>query len=322
MAQSQSYEMKGKSYDIDDLKKIYKVRGNVAMTYKNENLIVYGQSTDYYRLQNYAKVYDKAFVAKVTDDGDTLFISADTLVSIDHIDPSKKRLLAYHNVKIFKKDLQGVADSLEYRSTDSTIYFYKKPVLWTDGNQMTADSISMLIEKNSLSKIFMVANAFVISQDSLQNFNQIKGRRMTAEFKNQALKHVKVDGNGESLYFALDDKTNTLTGMNKIICSNMIIRFVDRKVNNLSFYVKPDANFIPPHELTDEQRRLEGFEWQASLKPTRHDVVKHDYSSEPYPIKPPRIKVEEDSTKPALPEEKSPQLPIKNMKPPRKRVKN
>jgi hypothetical protein len=132
----------------------------------------------------------------------------------------------------------------------------------------------MLIEKNTISKIFLVANAFVISQDTLLNHNQIKGRRMTAEFSNQALKHVKVDGNGESLYFALDEKTNTLTGMNKIICSNMVIRFVDKKVNNISFYVRPEANFIPPHELNAEQKKLEGFEWMESLRPTRKDVVK------------------------------------------------
>jgi lipopolysaccharide export system protein LptA len=274
IAKSQTYELKAKSYDIDDVRKIYKGRGDVVMTSKEENLIVYGQSSDYYRAKGYSKIYDHAYVAKVTDEGDTLFMTADTLLSIDSTDPAKKRILAYHNVKIFKKDLQGIADSLEYRSADSTIYFYNKPVLWTDGNQMTADSISMLIEKNTISKIFLVANAFVISQDTLLNHNQIKGRRMTAEFSNQALKHVKVDGNGESLYFALDEKTNTLTGMNKIICSNMVIRFVDKKVNNISFYVRPEANFIPPHELNAEQKQLEGFEWMESLRPVRKDVVK------------------------------------------------
>lgn len=279
LAQSQNYELKGKSYDIDDIKKIYKVRGDVVMTYKDENLIVYGQASDYYRTKGFAKVYDRAYVAKVTDEGDTLFMTADTLVSIDNTDPAKKRILAYHNVKIYKRDLQGVADSLEYRSADSTIYFYKNPILWTEGNQMTADSISMLIANNTISKIFMVANAFVISEDTLLNHNQIKGRRMTAEFKDGALLRVKVDGNGESLYFALDEKTNTLTGMNKIICSNMVIRFVDKRVNNLSFYVKPEANFIPPHELTDEDMKLEGFDWRVALKPSKNDVTNNQAST-------------------------------------------
>ncbi len=274
LAQSLSYELKGNSYDIDDFRKMYKVRGDVIMTYKDENLNIYGQAADYYRTKNIAKIYDHAYVAKVTDEGDTLFMTADTLVSIDHVDPAKKRLLAYHNVKIFKKDLQGIADSLEYRSADSTIYFYKDPVLWTDENQMTADSIRILIEKNTISKIFMIANAFVISKDTLLNFNQIKGREMIAEFGQGALKRVNVDGNGESLYFAIDEKTSALTGMNKIICSNMVIRFLGGRVNNLSFYVKPEANFIPPHELDKEERELEGFTWKEPLRPVKKDVVK------------------------------------------------
>ena len=71
-------------------------------------------------------------------------------------------------------------------------------------------------------------------------------------------------------------------GMNKIICSDITIRFKDGKVNNLSFYVKPEASFIPPHELKKEDRRLKGFEWRVEDKPTRDDVVKGNIAPDPY----------------------------------------
>ena len=272
--ESAEYTIVGDKYDLDGIRNIGKVRGNVVMTSKKENLKIYGQSSDYFKNIGVTKVYNNAYVAKVTDDNDTLYISGDTLVSIDHEDEKKKRLLAYHNVKIFKKDMQGVADSIEYRPSDSTIYFYKSPILWSEGNQMTADSIRMLIEHNTISKIFMVANSFVISQDTLLNFNQIKGRRMTAEFANSKINRVYVMGNGESLYYVLDDKDLSFTGMNKVICSNMTIRFKDGRVNNLSFYVKPDGLFIPPHELKPDQRKLKGFNWKGDQKPEKEDVVK------------------------------------------------
>ena len=83
-----------------------------------------------------------------------------------------------------------------------------------------------------------------------------------------------VEGNGEILYYALDEKTQAMMGMNKIICSNITIRFKEGKVNNLSFYVKPDANFIPPHELKTEDRYLKGFQWRENIKPAKTDVVK------------------------------------------------
>lgn len=274
VGENEDFTIEGDEYDLDAIRNIGRVRGNVVMTSKKESLIIYGQASDYFKDKGLTKVYNNAYVAKITDDNDTLYVTADTLVSIDSKDPAKKRILAYNGVRIFKKDLQGIADSLEYRAADSMIYFYNDPVLWTQGNQMTADSISMLIENNTISKMYLTDNAFVISQDTLRNFNQIKGRDMLAEFSGSQISRVIVEGNGESLYFALDEKDQGFMGMNKIICSNITIRFRDGKVNNLSFYVKPEASFIPPHELKKEQRTLKGFEWRADSRPKREDVVK------------------------------------------------
>lgn len=282
VGESEDYIIEGDAYDLDAIRNIAKVRGNVVMKSKKENLIIYGQASDYFKEKGVTKVYNNAFVAKVTEDNDTLFMSADTLVSIDNKDPQKKRILAYHNVKIYKTDLQGTADSLEYRAADSTIYFYNDPVLWTQGNQLTADSISMLIENNTISKMFLVDNAFVISRDTLKNFNQIKGREMTAELSGRSINRVIVEGNGESLFFALDDKDQSFMGMNKIICSNITIRFKNGQVNNLSFYVKPEANFIPPHELKKDEKTLKGFQWLEERKPGREDVVKGEVKPDPY----------------------------------------
>lgn len=268
------YTIKGNEYDLDAIRNIARVRGSVVMTSKKENLVIYGQASDFFRAEGITKVYNNAFVAKVTDDQDTLFMTADTLVSIDSNDPEKKRILAYHNVKVFKKDLQGVADSLEYRTSDSTIFLYKDPVLWTQGNQMTADSISMLIENNTISRMLLVDNAFVISQDTLMNYNQIKGRVMTADFAGQNISRVIVEGNGESLYYFLDEEDFGLIGMNKIICSSITIRFREGKVNNLSFYTRPEGRFIPPHELKEEEMKLKGFQWRTIDRPSRADVVK------------------------------------------------
>lgn len=274
------YKLRGTKLLLDDARKFYRAMGNVVMTSKEENMHIYGDDGFYDKKNMISKVYGHAYVARVTEENDTLFISADTLVSIDSDDPKKKRLLAYHNVRIFKNDLQGRADSLAYRASDSTIYFYGDPVLWTDDNQMTADSISVLLVKKKIHRIYMVSTAFVASEDSLKNFNQIKGRKMTAYFDDKAIHHVVVEGNGESLYFALQQidemdstKVTIVSGMNKIICSNMKINFKLGKINNISFYVKPDASFIPPHELKKEETLLRGFSWRATSRPTRGTVV-------------------------------------------------
>lgn len=282
--ESVEYKIKGDEYDIDDAKKLYKAKGRVVMTSKEENMLIFGDDSFYDKKTGISKVYGNAYVAKIDDDLDTLFISADTLVSIENKDPTKKRLLAYNKVKILKKDLQGIADSLVYKSFDSTIYFYRAPALWSSGNQMTADSIRIRLKNKKIDKIYMVANSFVVSQDSMLNFNQIKGRNMTADFKGSSINNVLVEGNAESLYYALEEKEADLDsvrvkltvtmGMNKMICSKMRIIFEDGKVNTVNAYVKPDAQFIPPQEIKEADRKLKGFIWREDQRPTREQVVR------------------------------------------------
>ncbi|MFM8742442.1 MAG: OstA-like protein [Cytophagales bacterium] len=280
-----TYRMRGDQNFLDDKKKFYRAKGHVAMTSKEDNMTIFGDNAFYDRKNGISKVYGNAYLAKVDDVGDTLFLSADTLKSIESVNPKKKRLLAYHHVKIFKNNMQGSADSLVYVNADSTLYFYRDPVLWTDGNQMTADSMRILLKNKKINRIYMINNSFVISQDSMQNFNQIKGRRMTSYFDGRNIHHVIVQGNGESLYYALEEKdvlkTDSLVvkllitmGMNKMICSNMRINFKQGKVNNVSFYVKPDAKLIPVHELKEDDERLKGFVWRIKDRPRKRDVVK------------------------------------------------
>ena len=279
-----SYRVTGDKYLIDDLRKVYKARTNVVMVAKEDQLNIYGDFGDYDKGAGISKVWGNAYLAKITEEQDTLFLAADTLISIESPDPAKKRLLAYPNVRVFRSDLQGIADSLVYVAADSMMYFYGDPVLWSNGNQMTADSIRMLILKKKIDKVYMINNSFVISQDSLGNFNQIKGRKMVANFRQDAIDHVNVTGNGESLYFALQEeeiKSDTVavgkilfvTGLNKIICSNMKINFKRGTVNNVTFYVKPDAEFIPPHEIKEADTRLKNFTWRINDRPRKRDVT-------------------------------------------------
>jgi lipopolysaccharide export system protein LptA len=101
-------------------------------------------------------------------------------------------MFAYNHVKIFKSDLQGKCDSLVYNYTDSTIYFYRDPVLWNERSQLTADTINIQLANNKINRMYLRTNSFVISQDTLLQYNQVKGRQMTAFFKRQ-----KPDGEGK-----------------------------------------------------------------------------------------------------------------------------
>ena len=136
------------------------------------------------------------------------------------------------------------------------------------------------IINNNIDRLNMSVNSFVISEDSVGHFNQIKGRQMVALFDEGKINKVDVTGNGESLYFVLDDKTNLLMGLNKSICSNITIHFLEGLVNNIMLYVNPEADFIPPHEIRESNKVLKGFNWQGDQKPTKAEVLRQATSAD------------------------------------------
>ena len=77
-------------------------------------------------------------------------------------------------------------------------------------------------------------NSFIISSDTMNNYNQIKGRNMTSYFdENNFMKKIEVNGNGESIYFALNDSGNSIIGLNYMICSDMNISFENNEIKNV-----------------------------------------------------------------------------------------
>lgn len=266
--ENDEYMLKGNRMILDGLRSYYKVDGNVYMLDKDDEVVITGSKAEHWKKRGITQVYGpNALLKKAMGEGDTLYLSADTLISIDSKQPEKKRFLAFHNVRIYKGDMQALSDSLSYVIADSVLYFYQDPVLWTGKNQLLADSINMEMRNNEIHKINMSTNSFMIMQDTTFIYNQIKGRKMTLQFRESVLDRVHVDGNGESIYFARDDESQTVVGMNKIVCSSMLIRFKNQKADKVTFYAQPDAQFIPPRQLSEPSTKLKGFNWLEEFRP-------------------------------------------------------
>ena len=258
---------------FDDLTGFYQAIGNVKLTAKHEDSWITGEEGTYNSELGLTKIWGNAIMRKLMDDEDTFYLSADTLVSIESEIDAEERVLAYYDVKMFKTNLQGKSDSASYVLIDSIIYFYDDPILWNEGNQLESDSINVLLVNNLIDKMFLNENAFVISKDTLRNFNQIKGRNMIAKFDGKQITQIDVNGNGESNYYYLLEDFTGIMGLNHILCSNMVLRFQQGLLDNITFYTNPDATFFPTHEIFNASEHLEGFSWRVEERPSLGDVV-------------------------------------------------
>jgi hypothetical protein len=114
---------------------------------------------------------------------DSLMVT-DTLVVEPPKDTTKIGFLqATRNVKVFKKDMQIVCDSLLFCDLDSLARFFKEPIIWQEERkQYTADSIYVLVRNGAMDKASLMANAFISIQEDTTHYDQIKGTEMLAYF--------------------------------------------------------------------------------------------------------------------------------------------
>jgi len=199
-------------------------------------------------------------------------LTADTLLKDStqlYTDTAKTRIVrANYNVRVFKSDLQAVADSVYYGMVDSMFRFMGKPMLWSDGSQISSDTIYMQIKNGRMDNALLKDNAFMVNVvlDSLK-FNQLKGRKITAFFANNNIDRVFVDGNAENLIFTSNEKTKKITEMFHDRSSRIKIWMEGKKIIDYVSERKVDQKLYPFKMVNQENEVLPGFIWKPEDRP-------------------------------------------------------
>lgn len=264
--QTRENVLQGDSILYDRKEGIGKAFKNVMVTDTTQKVIINGDYAHVNEKTNRSLVTGKTMLTKIFDT-DSMYLHADTLYAINNTISKQKTYFAYNHVRIFKTDLQGKCDSLVYSSTDSTIYFYTNPVLWSNQNQLTADSISLILSGSKIHAMELRVNSFIASLEDSVRYNQIRGKNMTGYFNNNELYKINVNGNGQTIYYIRNDKKQ-LSGVNRAECSDMLIFLNESKVQRISLLTQPDATLYPVKELNPLELRLKGFSWLKFLQPT------------------------------------------------------
>ncbi len=244
---------------------------NIVMRDSVQNTVITGHLAEHFEKEGVSTVTKEALMIHITEQ-DSLFLHADTLRSVVDDDNELRWLYAYNRVRFFRHDLQGLCDSLVYNFSDSIIYLYRDPVLWTDVHQLTAQHIEIKTGEEEIETIHLFDAAFIVSEEVDLGFNQVKGRNMTGHFRDNELWRIDVYGNGETIYYVREED-GTVVGLNSALSSDIVIYIEDRQVSGIRFLSRPEANLIPPDELTDEDKLLRNFQWLDHRRPKKKEDV-------------------------------------------------
>lgn len=202
----------------------------------------------------------------------TAVMKTDSIIqdtSAIHADTARTRIVkAYHNVRLYKSDLQAVADSAYYGMLDSMFRFMGDPMIWAEESQISSDTIFMQMVNQKLDNALLKNNAFMVNAltDSIR-FNQLKGRKITVFFKNNNIERLFVDGNAENLVFNSDERTGIITDMFHDRGARIKVLFEGKQVMEYTT-AKANQYVYPLKMVTQENEILDGFVWKPLDRPT------------------------------------------------------
>ena len=183
-------------------------------------------------------------------------------------------LEALGKVKIFKKDMQVVCDSMLYSDLDSLARLYKDPIVYQEiTRQYTADSIALVVKGGGMEKASLMSNAFIAIQEDKTHHNQIKGAEMMAYFDEKgALKRFDVLGGANALFYL--EENGALATVNKTDSKMLSATFKDGELQRVYYFEQAKNDGYPVVQLSGDELNLKGFSWQPEKRPVdRYDVT-------------------------------------------------
>ena len=228
----------------------------------------------------YNELTDSAFATKRAvaidySQGDSLFMHGDTLQMVSYnlnTDSLYRLMKAYHKVRMYRTDVQGVCDSLVYNSKDSCMTMYVDPILWNEGQQLLGEQIKIYMNDSTIDWAHIINQALTVEMKDSIHYNQVSGKEMKAYFENGDMRHIEVIGNVLTAFYP-EEKDSTMTGFNCLEGSLLHLYMKDKKMEKGLFVGKSNGTMYPMDQIPPDKLRLPTFSWLDYVRPLNKEDI-------------------------------------------------
>ena len=211
---------------------------------------------------------------------DTLYVHGDSIrlesFNVD-TDSMWRKVHAYPHVRVYRKDVQAIADSLSGNTLDSVLILYRDPIVWHGQQQLLGDEIHVYMRDSTVDRAHVVGNAFSaellqrsseekLNSKSTDHFNQISSKEMWAWFENKKMKRAEAISNVLVDYYPIDDADSTIIGM--VYCETDTMRMFmnDGKLDHI-WTCGNTGTMYPLNQVPAGRDRLPKFAWYEDIRP-------------------------------------------------------
>lgn len=243
--------------------------GNVVYTdLLNKNAMT-GNYCYYDDRTGYSLGTDSACIIDFSQGADTMYMHADSIKMYSFnlkTDSAYRTMHAYNHVRMFRRDMQGVCDSLVYQTRDSMMIMYKDPIVWTGSQQLLGEEIQAFMNDSTIDSIYVLRQTLSCERLDSLHYNQVAGHEMHSYMENGELKMTHVIGNVIVNYFPLDEDS-LLIAMNHMESTEMKMFMGENRRMKKIWMPAATGTFYPIPMIPGDVRFLENFQWFDYVRP-------------------------------------------------------
>lgn len=259
--------------------------GQMEMCDSTQHATLFGNYGEIWETDSRGYATDSALMIDWSDSAHIAYIHADTLFTEElhyldsvrmadstQIDSTYRRVRAHHGVRVYRNDMQMVCDSLVYLGNDSTIHLYTNPICWSENQQISADSIVVYIVNGTVNHAIGTGNALCVMEDSIDYYNQMSGKEITAYLHEGEVYMVDMSGNALTIYFPKEEDGEYI-GMNTTESSYIRVFITEQEIERIRFTKETTGILYPMDQIPDAGNRLSQFFWAYPVRPINAEDV-------------------------------------------------
>lgn len=201
---------------------------------------------------------------------DTLLLAA-RILEVNEPEEGYQHMVIRGQTRMRQGTFAARSDSSRYtkwnREPDfrEEIQLFGAPLVWSRQNQISGDTLRMVLKDGKPDSLSVFGNAFVAQMDSVLNkINQLRGKKLFGFFEQDTLRSVTIFPQAEALYFSKNDQKKLSQGI-QLKSDQLYLTFEKENIKTLDA-LKPDG-VIYDAEIIPENFQLNGFNWQPDKRP-------------------------------------------------------
>jgi hypothetical protein len=205
---------------------------------------------------------------------DTIHIAADTLRGIDasfRVDTTHVSVI-YPRARFYRTDMQGLCDSMRMTQRDSTLRMYINPIVWNEEQQIFGNIIEVQMNDSTIRRATLPDQAFAAQFIEGDQYNQLSGKKMIADFEEGKIRRLYIDGNVEIIMYP-EESDSTINKMVNAESSFLEAWFRGQTTERIKMWPETTGKVTPMFLARKKQYYLPKFKWYEGMRPmSREDI--------------------------------------------------